>query len=109
MQETEEMFFTDVGEAVNRLKLEGWKISRSGFYRSQASGKIRRQNGVYTLTAIKKYAKTFLRRRDPAIILREILLQELIKLAPEIVTLVDGDPGKSENLTEYFKRSLAGG
>jgi len=45
------------------LQENGWQVSRSGFYKHFREGKLRpEQDGTFTLTAVEKYAKTFLKR-----------------------------------------------
>ena len=118
MQNTEEMDFSDVSGAVSYLKSEGCRISLSTFYRHQLEGKIRPQvDGSYTLAAVKKYKKLFLRPRDNATLLKEALDRELAKRwafftndietfchtqAEKIVTLVGGDPSNVAFLREYL-------
>lgn len=45
------------------LKGNGWKISKSGIYTHCQEGKLRPDpDGTYTLTAVERYARTFLKR-----------------------------------------------
>jgi hypothetical protein len=122
---TEETNFSDVSGAVAHLFTEGWKASISTFYQHQQRGKIRRQSdGTYTPASLRKYAKTFLRRRDNATLLKEMLDRELAKRtaflrndfevfcrtrAAEIVALVNGDPGKIPDLVTYLLAHTDGG
>jgi hypothetical protein len=114
----------DVSGAVAYLFAEGWKTSTSTFYQHQNTGRIRRQaDGTYTLKSLRKYARTFLRRRDNSTLLREALDLELTKRmvffrndlevfcgtrAAEIVTLVHGDPDKVPDLITYLLVHIGG-
>lgn len=91
--------FLDVSAAFSYLVCEGWRISISSFYRHRLEGKIRPQSdGSYTLISLKRYAKTFLRRRD--------VMTLLSKRAAEIIVLVDGDEKKMSDLITWFHRTL---
>ncbi|MFH1799221.1 MAG: hypothetical protein ABH891_00040 [Candidatus Omnitrophota bacterium] len=118
-EEREIKNFADVSAAVDFLVSEGWKITRSSFYRHRVEGKIRRQaNNTYTLAAVRKYAKTFCRRRDAKTLLKEALARELANQssllrteistvfrirAGEIIRLVSGDPARVDALVSFFE------
>jgi hypothetical protein len=89
---------------IDYLYGEGWQISRVSFYRHKSEGKIKPERAAvhilerdrpYALAAVKRYAKHFLKRRDP--------VDLLIELAPEIINQVAGDPSKLEEFIKYLK------
>ena len=95
----EKQDFADALEVVNYLLSNGWRLSLSTFYRHRSDGKIRPQvDGGYSLQAVKKYGRLFLRRRDASTV--------LAKRATEIIDLVAGDEGKVSDLIAWFHRTL---
>lgn len=103
---------------VSYLVSEGWHSSKASFYRHRREGKIRPQtDGTYTIAAIRKYAKTFLRRFDTTILTREAFDREIRRRvavirsdlevlfrcqAADMVALVAGDPGKVSDLINFL-------
>ena len=85
--------FSNIFTVLNYLQDDGWKISRSGLYKHQKEGKIRPEpDGIYCLKNVRKYAKTWLKRKstgkklieDQENLQRTKLQKEIEKLDEEI-------------------------
>jgi phage terminase Nu1 subunit (DNA packaging protein) len=56
--------FETVLDVYHYLKSAGFKVCRSSLYNHVGQGKLRKKDGVFTLAAVGKYARTFLQRQD---------------------------------------------
>lgn len=57
--------FASLPEVLEYLQADNWKISQSTLYEHRDAGRIRTEaNGHYTLSSIREYARTFLRKSD---------------------------------------------
>jgi hypothetical protein len=60
-----EQDFKNLNEVAQYLDREGWKVSRSTFYKHAKEGRIKgAADGTYALKAVQKYAAAFLMKRS---------------------------------------------
>ncbi|MDY6974382.1 MAG: hypothetical protein SV775_19015 [Thermodesulfobacteriota bacterium] len=74
--------FKTLIEVAEYLKAEGWKVSQSTVYKHQTEGRIRpNSEGIYTLKAVQKYARTHLTQQETALKVDDEQLQRKKLLA----------------------------
>jgi hypothetical protein len=59
-----ESVFANTKQVHAFLVSQGWKVCQRAVYNHVSEGKLRKKDGVFTLAAVGKYARTFLQRQD---------------------------------------------